>query len=360
MADATLYERHGVSRLRLWPPRCKAQSAFVLEGRGGKDGYRLVTRDEPIDPISFLGGRYRQLFRVVMAPLQLDQPDYELPSSEFARPFRADLKLTVQVEDARKVVEQQQSDAWEAIEPVLRLSLRDIGRRHAPEQLAEVEKALHDYLTDRLVAEAGVKVVRAGVTVNLEGPDVKRAREKIEDRHRREIDEQNTRFRVRLEKEEAQHHRVLERLQTRHRQELDDEREQHHNELERERRELYEKIVGEGLLPKLLLIKLGARPAGGDHKDLDEVIEIVTQLRVDNFKVPLELLAQYTGVMERWQLEEPVTTLLKHLVDTFGPQPAVQQQEEHVIPESEVIVGDPVTDPPAGEDKGENKNEKKE
>lgn len=355
MPDVTLYEQHVVSRLRLWPPRRGAQSVLVLEGPGGEDGYRLVTRGEPIDPISFVGGRYRQLFRVDMAPFQLDQPGYELPSSEFARPFRADLTLTVKVEDARKVVEQQQRDPWEAIEPVLRLPLRDIGRRHAPEQLAEVEKALHDYLTERPVPEVGLKVVRAGVAVNLEGPDVKRAREKIEDRHRREIDEQNTRFRVRLEKEEAQHQRVLERLQTRHQQELENEREKHHVELERERRELYEQIMGEGLLPKLLLIKLGARPAGGDHKDLDEVIEIVTQLRVDNFKVPLELLAKFTDVMERWQFEEPVTTLLRHLVETFGPQPAVQRHEEHVIPESEVIVGDPETDPPDGEDKGTKK-----
>jgi hypothetical protein len=353
MAEATLYEQEGLSRLRLWAPRCNAQSALVLEGPGGQDGYRLVTRDEPIDPITFVGGRYRQLFRVVLAPLQLDQPDYELPSSEFARPFRADLKLTVRVEDARKVVEQQQRDAWEAIEPVLRLPLRDIGRQHAPEQLAEVEKELHDYLTDRPVAAAGVKVMRAGVTVKLEGPDIKRAQAKVEDRHRREIDEQNIRFRVRLEKEEAQHQRVLERLQAKHRQELEDAREQHHIALETERRKLYEQIVGEGLLPKLLLIKLGARPAGGDPKDLDEVIELVTQLRVDNFKVPLELLAKYTDVMERWQLEEPVTALLKHLVATFGPQAVPPHPDDHVIGE-ETEVRRVDADPEGSDD---NKNE---
>jgi hypothetical protein len=354
MAEATLYEPHGLSRFRLWPPRRKAQSALVLEGPASKDEYRLVTRDNPIDPITFIGGRYRRLFRVNMAPVPVEPPIYELPSSEFARPFIVDLKLTVQADDAVKVVEEQQTNAWEALEPVLSLSLREIGRRHAPERLAEVEKALHDFLTDRPFPQVGLRVVRAGVKVNLEGPDVKRAREKIEDRHRRELDEQNTRFRVRLEKEEAQHLRVLERLQAKHRQELGDEREKHHIALESERRKLYEEVVGKGLLPKLLLIKLGARPAGGDHKDLDEVIDIVTQLRVDNFKVPLELLAQYTEVMERWQLEEPVTTLLKHLVDTFGPQAFASQQDDHVIgDETEVKRVDP--DPEGSDDEDKNR-----
>jgi hypothetical protein len=90
--------------------------------------------------------------------------------------------------------------------------------------------------------------------------------------------------------------------------------------LEDQRRLLYERLLGEGVLPKLLLIKLGARPAGGDSKEIDEVIELMKQVKVDDFKVPLELLAGYTEVMERWQLEEPVTTLLRRLVATFEPQ----------------------------------------
>jgi hypothetical protein len=360
MTDATLYQNRVLSRLRLWPPRPSARSAVVLERRGG---YRLITRDAPVDPLGFISGRFRQVFRVELAPLQVDHDHYELPSRELARPFRADLKLTVQVIEPVRVVKEQKTSAWEAIEPVLRLPLRQIGRRYAPEQVAEVEEALHEYLTDRRVPQAGLRVVRAGVTVNLEGPDLKRAREKIEDRHRRELDELNTRFRVQLEKEEAEHGRELEKLQAEHRRELEETREKHHRALETQRRELYEEVMGEGLLPKLLLIKLGARPAGGDQKDLDEVIEIVTQLRVDNFKIPLELLAQYIDVMERWQLEEPVTTLLKHLVDTFGPQAFASQQDDHVIgEETEVKRVDPDPEDSKDEDskdegEAENKNE---
>jgi hypothetical protein len=255
------------------------------------------------------------------------------------------------------VVKEQKTDAWEAIEPVLRLPLHQIGWRHAPEQLAEVEKALHRYLTDLAVPEAGLRVVRAGVTVRLEGSDLKRAREKIEDQHRRRLEEENSRFRVKLEKEEAEHRRELEklhaehgreleRLHAEHGRELEEAREQHHRTLETQRRELYEEVMGEGLLPKLLLIKLGARPAGGDPKDLDEVIDIVTQLRIDNFKVPLELLAKYTHVMERWQLEEPVTALLKHLVATFGPQlgPSHDEEGEFEVTRVDAEPGDPATE----------------
>ena len=343
-----LFERHGLSRLRFWPPRPNARSDVVLERRGG---YRLLKREAAVDPLGFIGGRFRQMYRVERAPLQVDHDDYELPSSELARPFRADLKLAVEVTEPLTVVMEQKTDAWDAIEPVLRRPLHQIGWRHSPEQVAAVEEALHDFLTDRPVPEAGLRVVRAGVTVRLEGPDLKRARERIEDRHRREQEGQNARHRVQLEREEAQHRRELEKLHAEHGRELEKlhaehgrelerAREEHHRELEAERQKLFEEVMGDGVLPKLLLIKLGARPAGGDPKDLDEVIDIVTQLRIDNFKVPLELLAKYTHVMERWQLEEPVTALLKHLVATFGPQVAAVAPEEHVISETEVEVVD--------------------
>jgi hypothetical protein len=321
-----LFERHGLSRLRFWPPRPNARSDVVLERRGG---YRLLKREAAVDPLGFIGGRFRQMYRVERAPLRVDHDDYELPSSELARPFRADLKLAVEVTEPLTVVMEQKTDAWEAIEPVLRRPLHQIGWRHSPEQVAAVEEALHDFLTDLPVPEAGLRVVRAGVTVRLEGPDLKRARERIEDRHRREQEGQN-----------AEHGRELEKLHAEHGRELERAREEHHRELEAERQKLFEEVMGDGVLPKLLLIKLGARPAGGDPKDLDEVIDIVTQLRIDNFKVPLELLAKYTHVMERWQLEEPVTALLKHLVATFGPQVAAVAPEEHVISETEVEVVD--------------------
>jgi hypothetical protein len=337
MATATLYKQHDLSRLRPWPPRCTALSAVVLERPGG---YRLVTRDQPIDPISFIGGRFRRLFRVNLAPLEVTQDDYELPSSELARSFLVDFRLTVEVEDALKVVREQKTEVWDAIEPVLRLPLRRIGRGHAPEQVAEVEEALHQHLSARPVPEVGLRVVRAGVTARLEGPDLKRERDKIEDRHRRELDEQNTRFRVRLEKEEAQHQRVLERLHAQHRRELEDAREQHQRNLEDQRRRLYEQVIGEGVLPELLLIRLAARPAGGDPKEIDEVIELMKQAKVDDFRVPLELLARYTDgrVLERWQLEEYVTTLLRRLATTFeptlAPPPKVVEQVEAPSTES--------------------------
>jgi hypothetical protein len=345
MAPVTLYKQHGLSRLRLWPPRGNARSAVVLEHRGG---YFLVTRDQPVDPVTFIGGGFRQLFEVNIAPLQVTHDHYPLPSNQLARSFLVDFELTVEVEDALKVVKEQKTDPWGAIEPVLRLPLRQIGRRYAPEQAAEVEEALHEYLTNRPVAEVGLRVLRAGLTVNLENPDLKRARDKIEDRHRRELDEQNTRFRVMLEKEEAQHKRELEQLQATHRQALEEAREQHLRDLEDQRRLLYEKVVGEGVLPKLLLIKLGARPAGGDPREIDEVIELMKQVKVDDFKVPLELLAKYTDVMERWQLEEPVTTLLRRLVATFEPQIApplkVVEQVEASSTKSSTSDGDPPDD----------------
>ena len=36
--------------------------------------------------------------------------------------------------------------------------------------------------------------------------------------------------------------------------------------------------------------------------------------------MPLELLASYMQVMERWQLEEPVGVLIRRLVDRFEPR----------------------------------------
>lgn len=317
MALVSLYKEHDLSRLRLRPPKGNARSAVVLEGRGG---YLLVTHDQPVDPLTFIGGRFRQLFEVNMAPLQVTHDRYELPTSELARSFLVDFQLSVEVVDAVKVVKEKKTDPWDAIEPVLRLPLRQLGRRHAPEQVAEVEEALHEHLTDRPVPEVGLRVVRAGVTVNMDSSDLRNIRAKIQDQHQRELDEQNTRFRVMLEKEEAEHQRELGQLQAAHHRELDAAREQHHRELEDQRRLLYERMVGEGVLPKLLLIKLGARPAGGDSKEIDEVIELMKQIKVDDFKVPLELLANYTEVMESWQLEEPVTTLLRRLVATFEPQ----------------------------------------
>jgi hypothetical protein len=342
MASVTLYRQHGLSRLRLWPPRGNVRSAVVLERR---DGYRLVTHDQPVDPMTFIGGGYRQLFEVNMTPLQVSYERYVLPSSELARWFLVNLELSVEVEDALKVVKEQKSDPWDAIEPLLRLSLRQIGRKHAPERVADVEEALHGYLTDRPVREAGLRIVRAGVTVNMDSPDLKRARDKIEDRHRRELDELNTRFRVMLEKEEAQHRRELEELQATHRRVLEEAREQHLRNLEDQRRLLYEQVVGEGVIPKLLLIKLGARPAGGDPKEIDEVIELMKQVKVDDFKVPLELLANYTHVMERWQLEEPITALLRGLVATFEPQIASPPKTVDQVEGSSTELSTPDGDP---------------
>jgi hypothetical protein len=351
--------------VRLWPPVPDARSAIVLERPGG---YRLVTVTAPLGLLGYVGGRFRHLYRVDLAPHELEH-SFELPSRELARPFRAELTLTVQVADAVTVVKEQVTDAWEAIEPVVRLPLRQIGRRHGPDRLAEVEEELHQYLTNRTVPEVGLRVVRAGVSVELDGPDLKREQERIEDRHRRELDAQyarhrrelgkaeavhqreldaqHARHRRELEKAEAVHQRELDERTARHRRELEAAREEHHHALETQRRKLYEEVVGEGLVPKLLLMKLGARPAGGDPRELDEVIDLVTQLRVDNFKVPLELLGQYRGVMERWQLEEPVNALLKHLVATFGPQLAPPLPDE---PEIQVTVGDPETDGKGADD----------
>jgi hypothetical protein len=187
----------------------------------------------------------------------------------------------------------------------------------------------------------------------MDSPDLKRARDKIEDQHRRELDELNTRFRVMLEKEEAQHRRELEELQATHRQALEEAREQHLRDLEGQRRVLYEQVVGEGVLPKLLLIKLGARPAGGDPREIDEVIELMKQVKVDDFKVPLDLLAKYAGVMERWQLEEPVTTLLRHLVATFEPQiaPPPKVVEEVEASSTKSSISDSSPKPPVDEAK---------
>ena len=327
-------EQHRLSRLQVRPPLPNQRSAVVLEGR---NGYRLVTLETPLDLLGFVGGRFTHLYRVDRTPHDLSTV-YQIPSRELARPFQADLQLTVEVVDAIKVVKERVADAWTAMEPVVRLPVRQIGRRFAPDQLAQVEEKLHEYLTALTVDEVGLRVVRAGVSVDLESSDLKREKEKIQERHRRELDEQYAEHRVKLEKQEALHRRELDKQHARHSRELENAREHHQRALERQRRQMYEEVMGEGLLPKLLLIKLGARPAGGNPKDLDEVIDIVTQLRIDNFKVPLDLLANYTHVMERWQLEEPVNALLKQLVATFGPQVLPPLPDESEI---QVTVGDP-------------------
>jgi hypothetical protein len=320
---------------RLWPPRPMGRTAVVLERRRG--GYLLVTPEQTLSTLDFKSGGYWHAYHVDLTPRELPTW-YELPSREPARPFRADLRLSVQVADAVKVVEQGISDAWDGLEPVLRKPLRQIGRQHGPDELATVEAELHAYLTGLTVSEVGLRILRAAVSVDLQGPDLKREMEKLEAQHRRELDELNAKHRTRLEKAEAQHQR-----------ELHEQYERHQHILEAQRRKLYEEVVGEGLLPKLLLMKLGARAAGGDQKDLDEVIDLITKQRVDDFQVPLDLLARYNEVIERWQLEEPVGALLKHLIATYVPQtpPRLPDVSEgHVT----VTVGE---HEPAGSDNGE-------
>jgi hypothetical protein len=319
MAEATpLYEQRDLSPLRVWPPRPDARTAVVLDHR---DGYRLVTTSSPIDPFEFIAGRFRQMFRVWLVPLQVEHESYQLPSSQLARSFRVDFNLTVVVTDPLTVVAEHRTDAWDAVEPVLRLRFRRIGRTLPPERPAEVEEELSGLLTGLEVPEAGLQVLRAGVTANLEGPDLKRVRERIEDEHRRLLDEENSRFRVELERQEDEHRQKLEEARLAHRYALDRAREQHHHELELRRREIYKKVmVDDEVLPGLLLLKLGARPAGGDARDVDEVIEALKQARVDDVRVPFEILASYKQVMERWQLEEPVGELIRRLLARFEPK----------------------------------------
>ena len=322
MADATaLYQQRRLSWLRVWPPRPTARTAVVLERRGG---YQLVTRKSPADPFGFIRGRYRQAFRVELAPLQVTYEGYELPSKELARAFRADFRLTVEVSDPVKVVQEQQTNAWEAIEPVLRLGLRQIGRSHATDEVARVEEELHEHLTNLPVPQAGLRVVRGGVTVHLEVDDLKRARQRIDEEHQRDLDALNAVFRVTMETGEDEHRRMLEQLQAQHNRVLDRAHESHHRELEAQRRELIEGVMGDEVLPKLLLIKLGARPSGSDPKEIDEVIELMRHAKFDDFNAPFELLHNYRGVIERWQLEEPVNVLLKRLLDSFEPRPLPQ------------------------------------
>jgi hypothetical protein len=270
--------------------------------------------------LGFVRGRFRQAFRVELAPLQVTHEDYELPSSELARSFRADFRLTVEVSDPVKVVQEQQTNAWEAIEPVLRLGLRQIGRRHAPDEVATVEEELHEHLTNLPVPQAGLRVVRGGVTVHLEVDDLKRARQRIDEEHRRDLDALEAVFRVTMESGEDEHRRMLEQLQAQHRRALEQAHESHHRELESQRRELIEGVMGDEVLPKLLLIKLGARPSGSDPAEIDEVIELMRHAKFDDFKAPFELLHNYRRVIERWQLEEPVNVLLKRLLDSFEPR----------------------------------------
>jgi hypothetical protein len=325
MATATpLYEQRDLSPFRILPPRPTARTAVVLDRR---DGYRLVTRESPIDPMAFVTGRYRQMFRVGLAPLQVEHDSYQLPSSELARPFRVDFKLRVVVTDPERVVAEHKTDAWDAIEPVLRLRLRRIGRKYAPEKAAEVEEELSALLTNLNLPEAGLCVERAGVTANLEGPDLKRARDRIEDQHRRTLDEVNTRFRAELEKEEDEHRHKLQAARINHQHELDKVRERHHHDLETQRREAYQRAMGDEVLPKLLLLKLGARPAGGDPKEFDEIIELMRAARIDEFRAPLELLASHADVIERWQLEGPVNAVLERLVKSFEPRDADAAEE---------------------------------
>jgi hypothetical protein len=42
--------------------------------------------------------------------------------------------------------------------------------------------------------------------------------------------------------------------------------------------------------------------------------------KIDDFKVPLELLGNHTNVIERWQLEAPVNELITRLLESFGPR----------------------------------------
>jgi hypothetical protein len=321
-----------LSWLRVIPPMPRGRSAAVLERRSG---YRLVTQKAPVGVVDYLRGGWLHLYQVDLTPREL-AIWYEVPSKELARTFRADLKLTVQVTDPVKVVDEGVTDAWAALEPVIRLPLRQIGRRHGPADLATVEEALYEYLTGLTVPQVGMRIVRAAVSVDLEGTDLKRELEKVQAQHARDLDELSVRHRAKLDKADAEH-----------RQELREQYEQHLADLEAQRRKLYEEVVGEGLLPKLLLIKLAGRPAGGDSKELDEVIELLTRQRVQDFQVPLDLLERYRTVIERWQLEQPVGALLEHLIATYVPQ--APPRLPHGTEDFTVDVGDHGPDNGAGE-----------
>jgi hypothetical protein len=321
-----------LSWLRMLPPMPRGRSAAVLERRSG---YRLVTQKAPVGVFAYMTGGFLHLYKVDLTPREL-AIWYEVPSKELARTFRADLKLTVQVTDPVKVVDEGVTDAWAALEPVLRLPLRQIGRRHGPDDLATVEEALYEYLTGLTVAQVGMRIVRAAVSVDLEGTDLNRELEKVQAQHARELDELSVQHRAKLEKADAEH-----------RQELRAQYEHHLHELEAHRRSLYEEVVGEGLLPKLLLMKLAGRPAGGDSKELDEVIELLTRQRVQDFEVPLDLLERYRTVIERWQLEQPVGVLLQHLIDTYVPK--APPRLPHGTEDFTVDAGDHGVDNGAGE-----------
>jgi hypothetical protein len=350
-------EHYRLSRFRPWMRVPAGSYAVVLEGRGG---YRPHTAKTPARMADFLRDGYRHQYRVDLTPHEVTVLSYRLPTREQARWFRADLHVALQVVDPVKVVQERVFNAWEAVEPALRLPMRRISRRYGHGELAQVEEELHDYLSGRELDELGLRIVRAGVSLELEEPELKHEREKIDADHRRQLDRLHASHRADLEGAEALHQRQLTTERERHRlqllaeraqhdqqlaverakheqqleaerslhqRELEEAQDSHRRQLERARRELYEQAIEEGLRG-LVLVKLAARPGGTDPKDIDQVIELWKEQRAADFEVPLKLLSEHQDIIQKYQLEEPVNALLRHLATIFGSPPAPPLEEE--------------------------------
>jgi hypothetical protein len=350
-------EHYRLSRFRPWLRVPRGSFAVVLEGR---DGYRPHTARAPARMADFLSHGFQHQYRVDLAPHEVTITSYRLPTREHARWFRADIRLTFQVADPVKVVEERVFNAWEAVEPALRLPMRQISRRYGHGELAEAEEQLHRYLSGRDFVELGLRIVRAGISLELEAPELKQEREKIEADHRRQLDKlhashradleetealhqqqlttERERHRLQLMSERAQHDQLLAVERAKHDQQLEGERSQHQRELEeaqdshrrqleKARRDLYEQAIAEGL-SGLVLIKLAARPGGTNPEDVDRVIDLWRDQRTADLEVPLRLLSEHQDIIQRYQLQEPVNALLRRLAATFGSAPILPHEEE--------------------------------
>jgi hypothetical protein len=303
----------------------RKEHALVVEGR---DGYTELEPYAPLTLAEILRHRYRRLYRVDLKPREL-RVDERLPSDRKARQFRADIRLTVKVADAMSVVDHRVEDPWAALEPVLLPPMRQLTRKHGLTDLSEVEQELHRFLTETVTAavlELGLRITRASVSLDIDEDELKRQRDKLQDEHFQELDMLRVQHRAKVDQLRDQHRRELASLRAEHDRELEQLREQHRRDLHEIRQRLYKETVGEQL-PGLVLTKLAARPGGLEPGDLDKVIELMEEMRWEEFTKPLQLLKEHDGIIKDCQRERLIEALLNGLAARLPQaQPALPQE----------------------------------
>ncbi|MFC9911234.1 hypothetical protein [Streptomyces sp. NPDC059862] len=206
-----------------------------------------------------------------------DSFSLELPSSEEAFSFRADIAMSWQVRDPKAAVEARLADVGSIYRPLVQQELRRISRRFAIEDSAGAEDAINaEFVCERLRLPHGLGLLACSVTLGLDSGTQahiaartlkKRAKESREQEHEAKLAEADF---------SAIEEDVAHRLRRRRKQEeleLERMHEEHRIALQTMRMEFYDQALQDERYG-LIKLRLERSP-----DDVDGVIELVQRHR---------------------------------------------------------------------------------